>query len=51
MAKKRSGVDKELEVFDKKRKTMAFLMRRGYSSDIVRKALDAVQQKPEDDWE
>lgn len=39
------------EVFDKKRKTMAFLMRRGYSSDIVRKALDAVQQKPEDDWE
>jgi len=32
-------------MLDKKRKTMAFLMRRGYSSDVVRKALAAVQNE------
>lgn len=36
-------------MLDKKRKTMAFLMRRGYSSDLVRKALAAVQNKDQEE--
>ncbi|MDO3410633.1 RecX family transcriptional regulator [Saccharibacillus sp. CPCC 101409] len=32
------------EVWERKRKTLAFLMRRGFSSDISRKALEAVLQ-------
>ncbi|WPP39773.1 regulatory protein RecX [Paenibacillus hunanensis] len=33
------------EWLDKKRKTMAYLMRRGYSSDLVRRALAAMEEQ------
>ncbi|MEW4369306.1 regulatory protein RecX [Paenibacillus kandeliae] len=36
---------------DKKRKTMAYLMRRGYSSDLIRRALAQVEQKQDEDEE
>ncbi len=35
------------EWLDKKRKTMAYLMRRGYSSDLVRRALAAIEEEDE----
>ncbi|OWA33828.1 RecX family transcriptional regulator [Saccharibacillus sp. O16] len=39
------------ELWERKRKTAAFLMRRGFSSDIARKALDRVLQQEGEDAE